>query len=324
MTTSTYGSLEAFFTYPSDTDKSIDLLTNIQGVKQFNVGLNALENITVRITSTKQGYDPAFIQIQVYLGGTLVDQSDFSTYTETEIDFSVRMFFFDQFLSVSLNDKWVYSYAFALVAYDVEGTTASIKLNGATTTITGIRKAELADGREAIYVDYESNTESAIQSIIQQRPIQQLAHVNRKLSFTYRAEKDTIDAVYVNRYEERYSHPNQLSSDGLVYGYDVGVSIDLDTARDVGFITRLYRLPDLNTGAIQAAGTMQRQARERRVQPSVTQRLDLRVEQTDVLNVSLIATGTDTLIERQIIVENISISLRDGEWSMSLSGRKKS
>jgi hypothetical protein len=320
--TSAFGSLEVFFTYPSNVAKSIDLLTNIQGVQQFGPEPEELEDVTISVTSVAYS-GTIYIQIQTTLGTVVVDQSDFSTYQTTAIDFAVRIFFFDQFVSVYLNNKWVYSYAFSSVAY-ADDTTASIKLNGATTTITGIRRVELSDGREAIFVDYESNTESAIQSIIQQRPILMLPHVNRKLSFTYRAEKDTISAVFVNRYTERISHPSQLSSDGLVYSDDVGVSIDTETAREVGFITKLYRLPELTNGAIRAAGTLQRQARERRIAPTVAQRMDPRIELTDVLHVSLTVAGTLRQIDRYIVVENPSIAMKDGDYSMNITGRKKS
>jgi len=318
-----YGSLEVFFTYPSDTDKVIELVTNIQGLKQWNVGTAVLAPISIKVTSTKDGSDPVFIQVQTLINDVVVDQSDFSTYNTTETTFSIRIFFFDAFVSVNLNNKWIYSYAFAQIEYDEGNITAAVKLHGATTTITNLRRVELADGREAVYVDYESNTENGIQSIIQQRPILVQPAVGRALSFTYQAERDTINAVYVGRYTERHTLPSSLSSDGLIYGNDVSVSIDLETARDVGFITRLYRLPELTTGANAAAATLQKRARETMVQATVEARLDPRVMLSDVLNLDLIVKGTNRHIEKQVIVENIQIGLRDGEASMTITGRTK-
>lgn len=318
-----FGSLEVYYTYQSAANKSIELITNIQGVRQFNVGPETYEDISVIISSIHDVYDDVFIRIETMLGTTMVDQSDFSTYTSDASVFVVRIFFFNQFVSVSLNDKWVYSYAFANISYSAADTTAALKLNGTATFISAIRKVELSDGREAVFVDYESNTESAIQSIIQQRPVMILPHVNRKLSFTYDAEKDTVPASFVSDYNERISHPSSLSSDGLVYGRDVGVSIDLQVAEDVGFITKLYRLPELDTGANEAAAALQRRARQQRTGVTVQQRFDPRIEVTDVLHVDLVVTGTNRQIDRLIIVEDVRVSLRDGEYSMSIVGRKK-
>ena len=151
-----------------------------------------------------------------------------------------------------------------------------------------------------------------------------LPHVNRKLTFTYAAEKDTINAVKVNKYEEGYSHPSTMSSDGLVYFDEVGVSIDLLTAEEVGLITKLYRLSELNTGAEQATATLQKRARESRIKHTVVQRLDPRVELTDVLHVDLTTTSTNRHIVRDIIVEDARISIRHGDTSMTITGRRKS
>lgn len=323
MTNPKYGSLEVFYTYPSNTAKSIELLTNIQGVKQFAVGFEELEDCQVNVTSLLDTGE-IFVKVQVLLGGVVIDESDFPTYQGSNIDFAVRIFFFDHLLSVSLNDKWVYSYAFATMAYSADGTTASLKMEGATTTVTDIRRVELSDGREAVYVDYEASTDNAIQSVIQQRPVQVLPHVNRKLTFTYAAEKDDVDAVFVEKYEEQYTHPGSLSSDGLVYAEDVGVSIDLETAKEVGLITKLYRLSELNTGAEEAAYMMQKRAREQRIRKTVTQRLDPRIEVTDVLHLDLVTTSTNRHLVEDIIVEDVRISLRDGDSSMVISGRRKS
>lgn len=323
MTNPKFGSLQVFYTYPGGDDASVELLTNIQATRQFHVGPESLVAVSIEVSSYQDDVgEPWFIRVQTKLSDVVIDQSDFPTYSDVVIDSAIRIFFFDQFVSVSLNDKWIYSYGFASVSYTGD-TTASLKLDGSTTTITDIRRVELSDGREAVFVDYESTTDNAIQSIIQQRPILVLPHVNRKLTFTYVAEKDTIDASFVNSYTEKTSHPSSLSSDGLVYFEDVGVSIDLETARDVGFITKLYRLSELNTGATAAAGTLQRQARQRRVMVDVVQRLDPRIEVADVLHIDLFTSSTERHIERDIIVEDVRISVRDGDYSMAVTGRRK-
>jgi len=320
--TSQYGSLEVFYTYPSDSAKTIELVTNIQGVKQFNVGIGTPQNITVAVgTYIDEG--AVYAQVQTYIGGLLIDRSDFPTYQGNDVDFAVRIFFFDQFLSVNVNGVWVYSYAFASISYD-DDITCSVKMDGSTTTITGLRRVELSDGREAVFVDYESTTDNAIQSIIQQRPIQILPHVNRKLTFTYNAEKDTINVVKPSRIQESHTHPTSMSSDGLVYAEDTSVAIDLETARQVGLITRLYRLSELSTGANKAARTTQKRAREQSSKTTVIQRLDPRLELTDILHIDKTISSTNRHILKDVIIEDIRISLRDGAQSMTIVGRDKS
>lgn len=322
MSNPKYGALEVFYSFPSNTTKGIELVTNVNGLKQFHSGPESFLPVTIRVGSVQDGVDPIFAEVKLYIGTDLVDRSDYFTYNGTNQTFAVRIFFFDQFISVSVNDCWVYSYALAQVQYP--GTTnAVLKMDGLTTILTDIRRVEIADGREAVFIDYESTTDSAIQSVIQQRPVQIFAHVDRKTTFTYDAEKDLVPAHHVHVYDEETVRPAGLSSDGLVYADEVGVSIDTQVAKEVGLITKLYRLSELTTGYERATGFLQKQARQRRKPRTVIMRLDPRVEVSDVLDLDLIVTSTNRHIVKQIIVEDVGVGIRDGEYTMTVKGREK-
>ena len=222
------------------------------------------------------------------------------------------------------NDLCVYSYSLGGVSYP-DVVTVSLKVTGPDPILfSDIRRVELKDQREAIYVDYEANTESAIQSIIQQRPIEVTAAVDRQVEFTYSAIKDSIDAIFVKTYSETLEDNLQMSSDGIVYYSDVGVSINDDTAEQVGFITRMYRLSELSSGAITAAGIYQKKALQKRNMVSISSRLDPRLEIRDILVFDLTVTGTERNIVRSIIVEGIQIKTENGSCKMSVTGRKYS
>ncbi len=322
MSNPKFGSLEVFYTFPSDTLQAIEMSTNVKGLKQYHTGPKNHEAVTVRVSSIQDAL-PVYIQVETLLGDAVVDRSDWFTYQEDDSAiFAVRIFFFDQFISVTVNDVWAYSYALSEVQYQ-ETTEALLRLAGGTITITDMRKVELSDGREAVYVDYESTTDSAIQSIIQQRPVQVLPSVDRATLFTYDAEKSLVPVPFVHSVDIEEVRPPGLSSDGLVYADEVGISIDEETAREVGLITRLYRLSELSTGYERATAFLQKQARQRRKPSTVVMRLDPRVELTDILDMDLYVTSTGRHLLEEVIVEDISLSMRDGDYSMTIKGRKR-
>ncbi|MCX6065005.1 MAG: hypothetical protein NT121_04525 [Chloroflexi bacterium] len=56
---------------------------------------------------------------------------------------------------------------------------------------------------------------------------------------------------------------------------------------------------------------------------NITCRLDSRLQVADKLAIDLFLTSTGTHIVDEIIIEDISISLSDGNYSMRISGRRK-
>lgn len=315
-----YGSLEVYFEYSPADELSVQLLTDILCIPAYQPVSIGLAAVTVNIASEEHD-GSTWIICQTLHGVNIVDQADFSMDCPELSLFQIRVFFGEKYLAVYCNSKMVYTYAFADIHY-TRPTTASLKAIGGEIEFSNIRNVELSDRREAVYVDYEATAESAIQSIIQQRPVQIFAAVDRILAFTYAAIKDEVQAHNVSEYTETTRDNPQMSSDGLVYYADVSVSISEQTAEEVGLITRLYRLSDLDTGAAEAAAVYQEKALEKRTMITIIMRLDPRIEITDNMLVDLILTGTERQIEDDIIIEDIQVSLEDGRYTLRLMARR--
>jgi len=312
------GTIDLSFTMISPTDgDSITLITDVLGIPQhLETAEGAISvNVLLEVDTT------SYIVTETRIGGVAVDTQTISIGIIAGIDFNIRIFIFDTYISVYCNDSCVYSYALNEVDYTTM-TGLSLERTGSY-TIQNVQLREIPDAREAVFVDYEATTESAIQSVIQQRPIEINPEVNREINFTYDATKDNIPGHHITSYEDTEQDNLQMSSDGIVYYENVGVTINADTAKEVGFITRMYRLSELSSGAIEAAAKYQRSAFQRRHQSSIAmQRLDPRIEVRDVILIDLIATGTLKNIVDEVIVEDISISLTDGNYSTNISGRR--
>ena len=313
-----HGGLEVFFSFIPVIGRAVLLTTNIQVLGAYATG--AAGNLRFSVQMETIGATQ-YVLFKTYAGNSLIDQSNFQLGNSVNLELDIRIFIYDQYVSGYCNDRCVYDYAFSSAVYP-SAILASLSVTNGMLVLSNISRKELDDRREAVFVDYEANTESAIQSIIQQRPIEMNAGVNRELEFTYSSTKDSVTAHHVKRYENVLEDNLQLSSDGIVYYEDVGIAINEDTAEQVGLITRMYRLSELSSGAISAAEKYQRTALQKRNAVSLDMRLDPRLEVRDILDINLIAAGTQRNIVDNIIVEEIQIRLEDGNYRTSLSGRK--
>ena len=313
-----HGGLEVFFSFIPVIGRAVLLTTNIQVLDTYATG--AVSDLKVSVQMETIGATQ-YVLFKTYAGDSLIDQSNFQLGDNVNLELDIRIFIYDQYVSGYCNDRCVYDYAFSSAVYP-SAILASLSITNGPLTLSNISRKELDDQREAVFVDYEANTESAIQSIIQQRPIEMNAGVNRELEFTYSSTKDSVTAHHVKRYEDVLEDNLQLSSDGIVYYEDVGIAINEDTAEQVGLVTRMYRLSELSSGAISAAEKYQRTALQKRNAVSLDMRLDPRLEVRDILDINLIAAGTQRNIVDNIIVEEIQIRLEDGNYRTSLSGRK--
>jgi hypothetical protein len=316
-----HGSLEVFFSFVPVVGRTIVLTTDIQALPAYYTTGDAAAALKVSVEAETIDGD-RYVKFKTLMGADTVDVSNFQLGEDAALDFEIRIFIYDQYISGYCNGCCVYSYAVGAATY-LATVTASLSVTVGTLVLGNICRSELADQREAVYVDYEANTESAIQSVIQQRPIEINAGVDRNLEFTYSAVKDTVLAHHIKQYADTLEDNLQLSSDGIIQGEDVALAIDAATAEEVGLITRLYRLSELSSGAIEAARKYQITALQKRHEKTVDARLDPRLEARDILAVDLIATSTLRHIEDNIIVEGIQIRLEDGAYRMSVSGRKK-
>jgi len=233
----------------------------------------------------------------------------------------VRVVFHNQFCSVYVDHKWVYTFAFATV-YHPEDPVVGLKTNGASITVYDIRLKELADWREAIFLDLETSTKNAISSAILQRPVEIYPNYEGKLRFVYNPSRETISLENIRSHRRVESADVPMGcSDALVSFTYVTVVNDLLYAKNVGFTSRFYRLPDLDNGAVMAARVLQERARESRISHALTCRIDPRVEVGDIVQVSETLSGTGTLVSHDIIVESANFQISEGKQSMSIQGR---
>jgi len=321
--TITNGGIEVFFNFTPAVGGIVWVVTDILALPAFTDLADPVDILKIRINLEEISF-VQYAAIYTYIGADIVDKSNFALGDTSTLEFAVRTFIYDKNIAVYVNDVCVYTYTLGAVSYP-EPITASIQVTGGVAVaISDINRTELQDQREAIYVDYEANTENAIQSIVQQRPVEINAGVGRELEFTYLATGDTVAAHHVKSYSNALEDNVQISSDGIVYYADVGVSISQNTAEEVGLITRMYRLSELDSGAIKAASVYQEKALQRRNMGNFSGRFDPRLEIRDIYAIDLIATGTQRNILRSIIVESIQMRLEDGAYKMSITGRKYS
>jgi hypothetical protein len=319
----TFGGLELLFGFTPDDDLYIDVVTDVGAIAPFHQSDSEYLPVTIRIAT-----DSTDFIISTVLDGAVVDSDTISIYNETPLPvLNVRLFLNDSHVSVVINGQWVYSFAFAYVSYPVLPLTITASLQvhatgGASTELTNIIRREFTESRDAVYIDYESNGQSAIGSVIQERPIQVLPQPTRAYGFTYRLVKDSVPAHHIYYYQANEQNNADVSSDGLVYFYDIGISQNLNAAREVGFVTKLYRLSNLNTAGIQAAYVLQQRALQGRHPITLKQRVDPRVEITDHMPISIVASGTQREITDDVIVESASIHIADGSYSMDIQGRR--
>ena len=192
---------------------------------------------------------------------TLVDSMPFQT---SDLDHNVRVLYHDNFATVYIDEYWVVTFGFSSLKndedpiYDVEGITYSdtlhlyLSTNHSSLTFSNVRVCELADWREAVYVDLETDGRSAIQSVIQERPIEIGYKSNGAISYSYNSERSTItpsqDIIRSHAYKGSY--PETAGSDGIVYFSDVRIIQDLDlignNITSVEWIEGLTRLENLD------------------------------------------------------------------------------
>lgn len=319
-----YGGLELFLSYVPGSSISILMTTNVLGYPSFapSSSSDVLGIVSTRIASLVDvDTSDTFFVINTEIDGEIVDSSDYSCNAVSVDLFKIRIFYYNTRISVYINDKWVYSYALATTEYSDENI-LMLRSVGASINITNIKNVELYDGRDAVFADYEATSDNTIQSIIQQRPIEIYPGVDRNYEFTYDATKEDVDAHNIRQFSKDTKDNSQMSSDGLVYSNDVSISTDLWVARNVGFITRMMRLSELDTGASRAAASLQKRARQSRYQISNSGRLDPRLEVADVQVFDATpVSGTSRTITERAIVEDVQINISDGSYSQSITAR---
>jgi hypothetical protein len=262
-------------------------------------------------------------------GGTRLDDVIINTDVVQAGSHDVRVLFHGEFCSVYLDRTSVAAFAYGEEALKWPDTDVDLYMKcSATYAITEILVNELFDWREAIYVESELTAASALGSVIQERPVEMAPTVDGGLSFSYNIVRDTL--TYSNAQTKNTFRSHQrvdrtvgdAGSDAIVYFADIDFVSHQDFADEEGFLTRVFKLSTLDTGAHTAAQIILEKAYESQFVHNITMRPDPRVEMGDRMEIHYLVPGTATQRDYALIVENISIGLDEGRYMMSVSGRE--
>ena len=249
-----------------------------------------------------------------------------------------RILFHDIYCSVYIDDQWVYTFTYRKYDKDADDFTNMIKwpdemvnlyiYADGSRTVTNVLVTELFDWREAIYIESEMSASSALGSVIQERPIEIFPTVLGGLSFSYNIERDEI--TYTDAISTRIVHAHDrinttspdAGSDAIVYFRDVDFATDLNFADEEGFLTRVFKLSGLETGAKNAALLLLEKANERQYIHNLDVRPDIRLEQGDRIIFTYTLTGTGTVIAYEVIIESISMRIMEGGSDMTVTARE--
>jgi hypothetical protein len=231
----------------------------------------------------------------------------------------VRILYSKNAISIYSDRLWVYTFLIEELLYPG---TLTVSTWHESTTLSNVTLHELCDWREAVYIDLETDGQSAIGSIIQERPVEHSPLPDGSIEYYYTKTRTTVSEVIDPR---QYSLNKQsalgASCDAIVYGSDeVKTTSDSSLASQIGFSTIVHRFPNMDSGAIRASKMVQVKARQSLKRHNVSTRFDPRLEVGDMYVVSFTASGTGRAISAQIIVEDISVSL-DKAFTMTVSGR---
>jgi len=262
-------------------------------------------------------------EFSVYGGSSFATAQLLETYDDDDLEAlgTVRIVAHDQFISIYVDKKWIHTFAFEYGYHPLDRYVEMFS-SSSTISITNIRKKELSDWREAIFMDMETNSMNAISSVILQRPVDIYPTWDGKLSFSYNPDRSEVTLAKVTRHSISDAGDNKACSDGIVYFTNVAVVVDRDYADEHGFTTRMYRFPDLEQDAVNAAKMQQEMAREKMKKHKIICRIMPQLELGDIANVNLSKSGTGTSVDDDIIVESIQYNLVDGKQLMSISGRE--
>lgn len=231
----------------------------------------------------------------------------------------------NEFVSIYVNENWVHTFFFANIIHpEFEDLILSIESSGSTISLTNVRVVDLCDWREAIFIDFDTVAANAISSVIQQRPVEMNPDYLGQVKFEYSVDenRDTVELFQkLIISHEKVDSDQGVSSDAIVYGNYVEVITSEPAASRYGFVTRIIRVPELETGATRAARVAIKQAIQKATQHTLILRSDLRIEIGDVLECDYILSGTGKIINIKFIVESIQVRLSNAIFQMTITGR---
>jgi len=235
-----------------------------------------------------------------------------------------RVLYHENNMSIYHNHRWVASFTFDELIYTQTSFVDVKAYSASSITFNDVWLRDLQDWREAVYIDLETDAMAAISSVVQERPIEIMTNPDGTLRcyYEYTRPQVTLQTDPYN-HDINTSIPRDGASDAIIYGsHDVKTIISSLFAKSFGFATKLFRFPNLNVGATEAAWRMLKKSYESRIRHSLDIRPDIRFLPGERLVVQYNLSGTGKVISEEMIVESSNISLKAGsESSFSFSSK---
>ena len=290
------------------------------------------------------GDDDSTEAIEIWLknnGGTLEigavpKASSAAQYFRCDSSFSptsphdVRIFWHEEFASIYLDGVWATTFAWnpdTIHWPKIDAVTMYMRTSGISLGVTDIEVIELFDWREAIYFESELSVQSAISSVIQERPVEVIPKSDGGLWFTYHLVRDTItytnaiSKVLLRQHTYSQSINSDSGSDAIIHYRDIAFAFNQNYADEDGFFTKVFMLSGLDTGAKAAGTLLLEKADENQYTHSATIRPDIRIEPGDKLVLPYLTSGTQTQINHTIIINDVGLRISEGQMEMTISGR---
>lgn len=244
-----------------------------------------------------------------------------------DTEHAVRVFFHDQYATFYIDGRWIHSFSMPEIPTYANSMRIGFFSSITNHAVRDLTLIELSDWREAIYIDLETNSKSAIGSVVQERPVEIIAKSDGSIAFWYEITRsiNTLSQYNLRSHTWQNNSVPEGSSDAIVYYDLVKVLQDEEYLSLFGFSTRIYRMPSLSHGAVRAAYILLKRLRQQREIHDFIIRPDVRIEAGDVLNVDYLTPGTKRNNVVSIIVQSVTNSWvqagQGGQPSMKVSGR---
>jgi hypothetical protein len=278
------------------------------------------------------GNSSGTLKITAYPKSAIADKKTYicTSAISPTVTHDIRVYAHEEFISVYIDGVWVTTFAWSddTIHWPKLDPVQLYVYTSGSYTITDIEVIELFDWREAIYFESEMSAQSAIASVIQERPVEIIPRSDGGLSFTYHLVRDTItyNSTISKNIIKRHSYKEVFNmdagSDAIVHYLDIAFVSDPDFAASDGFYTKVLKLSGLDTGAKGAAQLLLEKANENQFQHTLHQRPDIRIEPGDIIDITYVLTGTGTNVNHTLIVNDVGLRIREGVSEMSIQGRK--
>jgi hypothetical protein len=304
---------------------------------RFSAWLNSGEIVYLRVNAYLNEDVPGWTIIFVQRNDTsftigVVDQKnqqwDFPY--ENYYAYNFRVVMHNTFITVSADNRWVHTFGFPFVHYP-ETIMVDIYGNG-DITLDNLHVIELCDWREAVFFEIENTPSNAISSVIQERPVDILGKNDGSVAFFYEPTvRDEVLPIFssgspsgkstVSQHRISSGSKGPVASDAIVYGYDVMTMIDKKAAKNYGFMTKVIRVPNIDSGLRKAATSILTRAADSYRYHQAIIRFLPQLEVGDIVSIFYNLPATGTAFQESFIVENMTINFPRND--MMVSGRNR-